>query len=645
MFMLLRILILLFILVESTKLYADDIPVIVIAPSKKAQSISTVGTTVTVLDEKFFKNTNEMFLGDVLAGSSTSINFFQNGGAGTTSGIQLRGLPKRYSTVYIDGIKMSDPSNVSNDFDFNNILTSQISRVEILKGTQSSVYGSGAIGGTVNITTKKGKQGFHKDISYTTGSHGTHNLNLSLSGADEKNNFYVGVDRYQTDGISQVKHNDEDDRYRNNSLVANYAHKISDKLEFETSSRVAETYLQYDALDAGSAFAPCNPCSNTEEEDGLRASSNVSLKYSPNKQFNNKFTLAKSHTKRVYQPTVGSGNAAKDIFVGDRHALLYSGNYNFSLDNSVTFGLEREDDQVGRNKDVAGLDERHVYINSSYFDVQSRLSKNIYATFGSRFDDHNLAGTEDSHRTSFAYYLFDNRLTKLKTSYGTGFRYPSIFELYHIDSGYKDTVKAENSTSFDFGVEHSFLDLGLGLDVSYFKIEYDDTLEGWEKDGAYKTLNHPGDVRAEGVELVSKWKKSEMLNFLFNYTYSSTYDGADHDNSNKTATSFTDTKMVAVPRHAFNLVTAFKLPGYENLDLTLKTKYSDTMRDYGSGNKTFNDVSLDDFLVNDLSMKYNYLNSYNLFFDINNILDEGYETRDYYNQLGRTLNFGIKKSY
>jgi outer membrane receptor protein involved in Fe transport len=206
-------------------------------------------------------------------------------------------------------------------------------------------------------------------------------------------------------------------------------------------------------------------------------------------------------------------------------------------------------------------------------------------------------------------------------------------------------VKAENSTSFDFGVEHSFLDLGLGIDVSYFKIEYDDTLEGWKKDGAFKTLNHPGEVSSQGIELVSKWKKSEMLNFMFNYTYSSTYDGADHDNENKTATSFTDTKMVAVPRHAFNLVTAFKLPGYENLDLTFNTKYSDTMRDYGSGNKTFNDVELDDFLVNDLSLKYNYLNSYNLFFDINNILNEGYETRDYYNQLGRTFNFGIKRSY
>ena len=93
-----------------------------------------------------------------MSGGTTSANFFQNGGHGSTSAIQLRGLPKRYSTVYIDGVKMSDPSSVSGDFDFNHILTSQISRVEILKGNQSSVYGSGAIGGTINITTKIGKK-------------------------------------------------------------------------------------------------------------------------------------------------------------------------------------------------------------------------------------------------------------------------------------------------------------------------------------------------------------------------------------------------------------------------------------------------------------------------------------------------------
>ena len=163
--------------------FAKDIPVIVITASKKPQSLSTVGTSVTVLDEKFFKNNSEYFLGDALATTSTSANFFQSGGHGTASAIQLRGMPKRYSTVYIDGVKMSDPSSVSNDFDFNNILTSQVSRVEILKGNQSSIYGSGAIGGTIHITTKKGEPGFNKDVNYTTGSHGTHNLSTSLSGS------------------------------------------------------------------------------------------------------------------------------------------------------------------------------------------------------------------------------------------------------------------------------------------------------------------------------------------------------------------------------------------------------------------------------------------------------------------------------
>ena len=147
--------------------------------------MSTVGTSVVVLDEEFFKNTNEYFLGDVLSGNTTSANFFQNGGHGSTSAVGLRGLPKRYSTVYIDGVKMSDPSSVSGDFDFNHILTSQISRVEILKGNQSSVYGSGAIGGTVNITTKKGQPGRHKNSSFNVGSHATSNYSASYSGADE----------------------------------------------------------------------------------------------------------------------------------------------------------------------------------------------------------------------------------------------------------------------------------------------------------------------------------------------------------------------------------------------------------------------------------------------------------------------------
>ena len=624
--------------------YAVDIPIIVIAPSKKAQSISTVGTTVTVLDETFFKNTNAFFLGDALGTTTTSYNFFQAGGHGTESAIQLRGLPKRYSTVYVDGIKMSDPSSVSNDYNFNHILTSQISRVEILKGNQSSVYGSGAIGGTINITTKKGEQGFHKNTSYNTGSNGTHNLSLSLSGADENDNYYIGVERFQTDGISAMSHNDESDRYRNNSLVGNYSRDFSEQLKFESNIRVAETYLQYDKEVDGATIT------HNEEADGLESSSSIALVYKPNQKFTNKFTLGKTLIKRKYNAAPGSGNTTADNYEGDRHALMYTGNYNFNLDNSLVFGLEREDDQIGYNKDMTGMKNSAAYVTSSYFDFQSRVTQNIYATFGSRFDDHSLAGNEDSHRATLAY-IFDDKTTKLKSSYGTGFRYPSLYEMYYIYAANASSFgnqKAENSESFDVGIEKSFPNKNVSVDVSYFNIKYHDLLEGWKTGTssglAYTTQNMPGTVESSGVELTSKWKATDLLNFGFNYTWSSTYDGAEADDPDRNQ-NYTNNQMVRVPRHLLNLITNLKVPSYENLNLTLKTRWSGGARDYGNGNRTYRDERIDNYILNDLSVRYKLMNTYNLFFDINNIFNETYETARDYSQMDRSFNFGIRRSY
>ncbi len=617
--------------------FAEDIPIIVIAPSKKAQSVSTVGTTVTVLDETFLKKSNKLFLGDVLMGTSTSVNFFQNGGQGQTSAIQLRGLPKRYSTVYIDGVKMSDPSSVSNDYDFNHILLSQISRVEILKGNQSSVYGSGAIGGTINITTKKGEAGSQKDVQYNTGSHGTHDLSLSLSGADENDDFYIGLERFQTDGMSAMTHNDEEDRYRNNSLVANYGRKFSDQIKFKSNIRIAETYNQYDAENGTSSF------SHAEEVDALQTSANVGLIYNPNQKFTNSFTLANTYVKRDYGPGDGaSNNTTKDKYWGDRYSLMYSGNYNFNLDNSFTFGLEGEHEEMNYNKNLTGDKIYAAYVKSSYFDFQSRVTNNVYATFGSRFDEHKHAGNEDSHRATLAY-LFNDKSTKLKSSYGTGFRFPSLYELNFLNS-FNSSIKAETSESFDFGVEKTFLNQGLSLDASYFNIKYEDTLEGWKGAGSWTTNNFPGVVKSQGLELISKWKKSEKLNFGLNYTYTSTYDGAEQDDPDMNQ-SYHDGRLVRVPRHIFNLATNLKVPGYKNLDLTLNTKWSDRSRDYGNGNRTWRDETLDDYFVNDLSLKYNLWGTYNLFFDINNILDEKYETVRDYSQMDRSYNFGIRRSY
>ena len=137
----------------------------------------------------------------------------------------MRGLPKRYSTVYIDGVKMYDPSTSDNAFYAEGIFKDTIDRIEILKG-QSSLYGNSAVGGTINIFTKKGKLGKHQDITLRGGQENTRDIFYSINGANEKTNYYVGINYYVTDGISAMNNDDEKDPYESNSLTANFGYNF-----------------------------------------------------------------------------------------------------------------------------------------------------------------------------------------------------------------------------------------------------------------------------------------------------------------------------------------------------------------------------------------------------------------------------------
>ncbi len=633
-----------------SKSIAEDIPIIVISPSQKPQSKSTVGTSVTVYDESAIKQSNDYFLGDVLGNKTTSFNYFQSGGHGTSSAIQLRGLPKRYSTVYIDGVKQSDPSSVSNDFEFNHILKNQISRVEILKGNQSSVYGSGAIGGAINITTKKGKPGFHRDINYNTASHGTHNLALSMSGADEKNDFFVSLERFITDGISAMNNNDEKDGYKNSTLVANYGYKFTEKLKLDNSLRYIDTYLQYDTADDFNVFNPSQIYNDDNYETLHYLSGSMALNHKTSEQFTNKLTYSMNDIARVYN----NYKDAHDEYLGERKALNYLGTYNFDLDSSVTFGIGAEFDQMDYNKGKVNnstVRRQGFQTNSSHIDFQKRFTQNVYATLGARMDEHSMSGKEHSRRATMAY-LFDDKTTKLKFSYGTGFRFPTLYEAYYVYGAHPETrkdLKAEKSEGFDLGFEKFFPDLNLNLDISYFNLKYEDALEGWSGNTRNEfwgsaTYNSPSTTTSEGIEFMSKWRASDFLNLDFNYTYTSTFDGAEHDDPNKNS-DFTNPQMVRVPRHFANLGINYIFPN-KNLNLTLSNKISSNARDYGHVQTyDYEDRVLNSYMVNDLSLNYDLYGKYKIFFDINNIFDKKYETTLQYSQMDRSYNFGIKRAY
>ena len=642
MLIMLRIIISILILVLFlNKLFAADIPVIVIAPSKKTQSLSTVGSSVTVYDQEYLDNNEDYFLGDILSDGS-SINFNQSGGAGTISGIQLRGLPKAYSTVYIDGVKMSDNSTPKNGYYFDDVLSGQISRVEILKGNQSSIYGSGAMGGTINITTKRGQPGFQKDFFYNTGSHGTHNLGFSLGGANDVKNFYIGLERYQTDGISQMSHNDEDDSYKNHTLIANYGYKISDKFGFTTNYRFADARLEYDSVNKDYR----NDWDNSHEKE---STVNFGFSYKPNVKFTNNLNLTSAYNSRTGNDTKSAFEPEwlKNGFWSYRDAINYKGIYNFNLDNRAVFGIEKEWNEMDYEKNNGqpdAIDRRYAEeVVSQYIDFQSRLTNNLYVTAGMRFDDHSAAGSENSKRASIAY-LFDDKNTKLKSSYGTGIKYPALYEFYKNEG--TTSLVAETGRSYDIGIEKAYPEKGIKFDITYFNHKYEDMIEGQKRTG-WVVQNVSGTVRSKGLELFSQYKLSNSINFDLNYTYTSTYDGADFDDPDvgpQSNGAFTNSQLVRIPRHFINLTS--KVSPIKDLNITLKTKWSDEMRDYENTNSTVGgDQRLKSFLVNDLTANYILPNGYKAFFKVDNIFDEVYSTALEYNQMDRSFNFGIKRSY
>ena len=632
MFKVYLILILFFKVLTSSLSFAKDIPIIVITPSKTNQSYSSVGTSVTSIDSEAIKENGKFFLGDVLNNNSTGMNYFRSGGYGTVSGIQLRGLPKRYSTVYIDGIKMSDPSSSDNSFYFSNIMTSSIDKVEILRGSSSSIYGSGAIGGVINIYTKKGNVK-EREINLSSGSNGTENLDISIEDYYGNHSYYIGINKFDTSGISAMndeKSTNDDDGYKNESLITNYSYTLSENNIFKGSLRYSNSFLNYDEVTSGRTDA-----NNSTDDDEISYNLIfISKKNKSNHTFSYNYTGIERATKNYL-------NNPKNYY-GYRDSLNYLGEYNINLDTKIMYGLENEFDKAKFQKDwPTDYLESDEAIYSQYLDLQFRPTKSVYSTLGLRRDDHTTAGAYNTGRVSFAYNLDNN--SKIRTSYGTGLRYPTLYDyFYGTVVSNKEELKPEKSKSFDIGYETNFNRINTDFVISLYKIEYEDALEGWQSNG-WRIKNTSAKIESKGIEIESIWKPFKNFNIFLNYNYSNTYNGADCDDPNVGSGSCIDQAMVRVPRHSATTNFIFKTKN--NFKNRISVSYSGEVRDYGNANNSFKDVILDKYLVTDYRLSYKLFNQNDLYMNINNIFNNNYEKAYMYSSMGRTFNIGFRKTF
>ena len=611
---------------------ALDIPIIVISQNKSPQSYSTVGSSVSMINQETISNSNNFFLGETLNKNLPGMNYFRSGGYGTISGIQLRGLPKRYSTVYIDGVKMSDPSSSDNSFYFSNIMNSSIKNVEVLRGSQTSMYGSGAIGGAINIYTKDGEDKNLNKFIISSGSNNTKNLDVSYGEAYNNHSYYLGVNLFNTDGISamndEVSTNDNDS-YKNKNIISKYKYSFNDIFSFRGNLRYSNSFLNYDEVSQGRTDD-----NNSSDDNELSYSLKLISDYGKHKN-----TFLYNHTN-IERATKTYENALKNYY-GYRDSINFIGEFNFNLDNKLLYGLDHEFDEAKFQKDwPTDYLKSDEAIYSQYFDFQFRPSEKVYSTIGLRRDDHTTAGSYNTGRVTLAYVLDNN--SKIRSSFGTGLRFPTLYDYFYGTAvTNKEDLKPEKSKSFDVGYEKYFQILDANVVLSVFNIEYEDPLEGWQSHG-WKVKNANAKIKSKGIEIASDWKFNKNFNFDINYNYSDTYDGADCDDPDVGATSCIDESIVRVPRHSWSVILNYSK---NRLKQNLGLNFSDEVRDYGNQNNSFADVILEKYYLANYNFKYQINNNLDFYFNVENIFNENYEQAYMYSTMDRAFNIGISSKF
>ena len=623
---------LLFFFLISNFAKCEEIPIIVISSGKTEQSLSSVGSSLELISDQEIQENNSIFIGDLLDFNINGSNYSRQGGQGANTIIQLRGLPKRYTNVYLDGVKLSDPSTPDNSFYFNDLMTNSIQSIEVLKGNQSSIYGSGAIGGVINIFSRE--KNLNNNFGINLDSNDSKKLSINYGSFFEKHNFDLSLNKYLTKGISAMSDNLERDSYENDNMYLGYGYNYSENSNLKANFRIINSLYEYDEV--------LNTRADKNYTDNKSLISNIKLNYKK-KNYKHDVILNNYYSKRK---VFNYDNTEINDYIGTRSSFNYFGQYNFSLDNKIVFGAENDFSEADYSTWATGGNKlTKDSIHSFFFDLNLRNTEKIFSTFGLRNDYHSVAGSYPTGRSTIAY-IFDNS-TKYRAGIGSGIRFGSLNDYYYDQNlENKKNLKPEKSLSFDFGIDKEFKNIGLDSNLTLFFVTYDNSISNWRSnvdgENSYVIKNTEGRIFSKGIEIINNFKINQYYNLHLNYTFTKAYDGEDCDDPDKSVTSCNHSSYpVRVPKHS---ITAELFKKNKNINNKLQFKFLSERRDYGNANNSYADVILNSYLLFNLKNEFK-LNDQKFYFNINNIFDKDYEDAYQYSSVKRNIEIGINKIF
>jgi vitamin B12 transporter len=616
--------------------------VVVTATRTEATLEQIGGSSVTVITAEDIEAKGQITVEEVLKGTP-GIDVAATGGLGATTSVFLRGADSKNTLILVDGIMFNDPASTNRGADLANLTVDNIERIEIVRGPLSVLYGSNATAGVINIITKKGKGKPSVHAGLEGGSYNTWKYYGGASGALDKFNFSVAASRVDTDGFSvanddndRIPHagnTSEDDGWENTTVSAKLGVDITPDFDINAIVRNLNSEVELDDWDfsggySGDRFDPVTSLPDPTGKKERKTTSDQSFgKINVHNHFFDRFFESNlyyqvSNQKREDFDNDGTRSYDHD---GETWELGWQGGLNFDDVNILSFGATHFNETM--DSDSSNIHDKDADTRSLWAHDQLFLGDSLVLVGGLRHDDHDRFGGKTTYRFAPAYTITETQTT-FKASYGTGFRAPSLFELY---SAYgSETLKPEESEGWDVGFEQGLMDKKIRFGLTYFSTTYTDLIDYDMATWKYTQL--PGETKTKGIEASVGWTPVSDLDLLLNYTYNDTEDPEGE-------------RLVRRPLNKIYLNARYRpiVKVLLNIDLYW---FDDRKAIEAAGDKDGNPVyKLDSYTLVNLSASYDITHYIQVYARIDNLFDEEYEEAWSYATPGLSGHLGIKLSY
>jgi vitamin B12 transporter len=557
----------------------------VVSANRREVPIEKTTRSVTVITRGEIEKSGKVYLLDLLRGVP-GVTIVQRGTFGRESQISIRGMNNESTLVMMDGVQINN-SNQS-VASLQHITTADIERIEIIRGPQSVLYGADAAGGMVHIITKAEKaKGIHGAGRFEYGTYRSFYEEAKLSGGWDQFSISGAGGRMDTDGLS------ENDDYENTTYRGHAQWQATENSNLDVSFHHFNSIVGIDDGVISGAFRT-DPNRNTRANQQVlntRYTVQTAEWWQQYVQYSLFHDKSFSHDPRNPELRTGSDPESFLSINSNRHTFEYQSDFYIQDFDVITVGYEFEHSGVHTTNNTS------LARNHGWFGQNELTLWEIWTLVaGVRLDNHELYGFEASPLFSTGLWIAQTQ-TKLKSSFGKGFRAPTFNQLFFPNFG-NPNLAPETTWAWDGGFEQFYLDQRGTFSATYFNSRTRNLIAN------LAVATNIGSARSQGMELENRFKIWKDLSFNTNYTYTHSIDRAS------------DKRLQRVPRHqgkvgfsydyqrlhgSADLVwvgsredsNAVRLHEYMRLDMALFYDLTDFLQIYGRIENATNDEYFD----------------------------------------------------